>query len=78
MGMDNTRKFEINYLLKRKKVIVRDIFLRKKNVVPPIDVQSSDQIHTQDNEKLHKPNLTSIFLIQLSCFHSTEKTLGLE
>ena len=46
MGMDNTQKFEIDYLLKRKKVIVRDIFLRKKNVVPPIDLQSSDQIHT--------------------------------
>ena len=59
MGMDNTQKFEIDYLLKRKKVIVRDIFLRKKNVVPSIDVQSSDQMHScKDGEKYYKPVLT--------------------
>ena len=57
MGMDNTQKFEIDYLLKRKKVIVRDIFLRKKNVVPSIDVQSSDQMHPcKDGENITNPS----------------------
>ena len=57
MGMDNTQKFEIDYLLKRKKVIVRDIFLRKKNAIPSIDVQSSDQMHPcKDGENITNPS----------------------